>query len=74
MCGYPDTDAIWTGLESLNTMPQCQADSSSHDDAGGRELSALRAGLPEADYKRFLFPEPTISISAQVPVVQVLPR
>ena len=28
---------------------QCQADSSSHDDARGRALSALRAGLPEAD-------------------------
>jgi hypothetical protein len=33
---------------------QCQADSSSHYDAGGRELSALRAGL-------ILFSEPTIS-------------
>ena len=27
---------------------KCLADSSSHDDAGGRALSALRAGLPEA--------------------------
>ena len=33
---------------------QCQADSSSHYDAGGRALSALRAGL-------ILFSEPTIS-------------
>ena len=35
---------------------QCQADSSSHYDAGGRALSALRAGLIQV-----LFSEPTIS-------------
>ncbi len=41
------------------------------DDAGGRALSALRAGLPEADYKRFLFPDSGTDDFAQVPVVQV---
>ncbi len=35
---------------------QCQADSSSHYDAGGRALSALRAGL-----RLILFSAPTIS-------------
>ena len=39
---------------------QCQAHSSSHYDAGGQALSALRAGL-------ILFSEPTISHNAMMP-------